>query len=80
MNIYLITQNVVNDYDTFDSAVVVAESKEAAASMHPGGDTIPQDCNYSWTNDPKDVSVQFLGVADAYFAASMIICSSFNAG
>ena len=35
MNLYLISQNHNNDYDTYDSAVVVAESAESAKRMHP---------------------------------------------
>lgn len=34
-NIYLISQDVNCGYDTFDSAVVIAESVEEARAMHP---------------------------------------------
>lgn len=36
MNIYLISQNSHTGYDTYDSAVVVAESADAARFLHPG--------------------------------------------
>ena len=35
MKLYLITQDIVNDYDTYDSAVVSAESPEDARKIHP---------------------------------------------
>jgi len=35
MKLYLITQRMVNDYDTYDSAVVAAESAEDAQKIHP---------------------------------------------
>lgn len=37
MNLYLISQSQWTGYDTFDSAVVVAESEDAARDMHPRG-------------------------------------------
>lgn len=33
MNLYLISQDVNNDYDTYDSAVVAAESEEEARGI-----------------------------------------------
>lgn len=35
MNLYLISQDVSNDYDTYDAAVVAAESEEEARKIHP---------------------------------------------
>lgn len=35
LNLYLISQTVNNDYDTFDSAVVAAYDEEDARSIHP---------------------------------------------
>jgi hypothetical protein len=35
MNLYLISQGVNNDYDTYDSAVVVAEDEESARKIYP---------------------------------------------
>ena len=35
MNIYLIWQNENRGYDTYDSAVVVAEDEESAKLIHP---------------------------------------------
>lgn len=35
MEIYLLEQDLNNDYDTYDSVVVIAENKEDAIKMHP---------------------------------------------
>ena len=35
LNLYLISQTVNDDYDTFDSAVVAARDDEDARSIHP---------------------------------------------
>lgn len=35
MRLYLITQNLVEGYDTYDSAVVAAESSDDARKIHP---------------------------------------------
>lgn len=36
MKLWLITQNSNDGYDTYDSAVVVAETEEYAKKIHPG--------------------------------------------
>jgi len=35
MNLYLISQTINNGYDTYDSAVVCAESEDEARKIHP---------------------------------------------
>lgn len=37
MKLFLISQSVNNDYDTYDSAVVCAEDEEAAKRIDPSG-------------------------------------------
>ena len=39
MKLYLISQTLVEGYDTYDSAVVSAESPEDARTIHPSGFT-----------------------------------------
>ena len=39
MKMYLISQTLVEGYDTYDSAVVSAESPEDARTIHPSGFT-----------------------------------------
>jgi len=35
MNIYLLSQDINNNYDTYDSVIVIAESEEEARKIHP---------------------------------------------
>lgn len=76
MNIYLIEQDVNNDYDTYDSAVVVADNEKAARNMHP----YDQDNKIGgmWAM-PKDVKVTKVGIA-WNDAKARVVCASFNAG
>lgn len=80
MKLYLISQDVNNDWDTYDSAVVAAETEEQARVMHPGGGTINPNSQFSsWATNPDDVLVEYIGDA-ASGTKSGIICASFTAG
>lgn len=82
MNIYLIRQSVNTDYDTFDSAVVVAESMDKAMHMHPGSNSGEWDGIYRPYDDwarVEDVEVRFLGTTNVFIKPE-VICGSFNAG
>lgn len=79
MKLWIINQAVNNGYDTFDSAVVAAESEEEARNILPYGD----DWNYArrikvWANNPSEVNVEYLGTTDRKIRG--IVLSSFNAG
>lgn len=96
MNIYLISQDKNNGYDTYDSAVVFAESEEEARNMHPSGKPLKDGSWYEypvpgdpwrsrvypdvWCEFPSDVSVQLLGVASDPEQGPGVILGSFNAG
>jgi hypothetical protein len=75
MNLYLISQVVNQDYDTFDAAVVCAESEQDARLIHPEG---PDGWESMWAPVDK-VEVKFLGSADPSVEAG-VVCASFNAG
>ena len=69
MNLYLISQDINDEWDAYSSAVVAAETEEEARLIHPGGD---RDfyCDHEdginlgfWANSPTDVKVEFLGIA-----------------
>lgn len=93
MKLWLISQNVNNDYDTYDSAVVAAESEEEARCTYPGDSgykwsgskwqyhshdgQVFNMAGYSWV-DPAAVDVQFL--AEGYEGPAGTVCASFNAG
>lgn len=96
MNLYLISQTANNDYDTYDSAVVVAESLADAVKVSPSS-------FYKWHEEggwhfqyadgterpfgvphdwvmPKDVTAVLIGSASAELEPGHVICASFNAG
>lgn len=84
MNLYLISQNVNTDWDTYDFAVVAAESASLAQRTYPGV-YLPRDWPESsyddldeWTS-PANVHVKYIGEA-AYDIAAGVICASFKAG
>ena len=47
MNLYLITQDQNRGYDTYESAVVAAETEEQAKSINPAGERYWKDTAYS---------------------------------
>lgn len=77
--LFLIYQKVSNGYDTYDSAVVVAESEEEARKIHPSGYKWDDWTGYSWCN-PEDVKVEFIGNARKDLENKTVVCASFNAG
>jgi len=80
MNIYRISQDGNTRYDTYDSAVVVAENEEDARSIHPdGGEFDPNEGWPTWCKQKEDVKVEYMGIADKSLKRGVIL-SSFNAG
>lgn len=73
-----ISQNVNASYDSFDSAVVAAETEEAARQTNPDGDRWG-DIYSAWCPDPQQVIVEHIGEAAPGIAAGIIL-ASFNAG
>lgn len=78
MKLWKISQDVNNDYDTYDSAVVAAETEEIARCIPPGamyaGGRWPADI---WA--PVDKVVEYIGEAKPGTASGVIV-ASFNAG
>lgn len=81
MNLYRISQDVNDDYDTYDSAVVVAETEDDARLIHPSERSWDGKSERwsSWSN-AEDVAVQHIGIANSWLESGTVICSSFNAG
>lgn len=48
MRLYLISQNINNDYDTYDSAVVAAETPAKAQRIHPDYEVYFDLDKWSW--------------------------------
>jgi len=85
MNIYLLTQNIVTGYDTYDSAVVAAETEDKARMIHPSEYTTTKRWSYANYSDgdwPKFsqrhlITVELVGTTDK---EAGLILGSFNAG
>lgn len=90
--LYLLTQSDRNDYDTYDSCVVVACSPEEAKNISPRGDNYANrnsnehnqwnnDSRFnSWTNNPNNVKAEEIGTAIEGTENNTVIIASFNAG
>lgn len=85
MNLYLISQTTNDDYDTYDSAVVVAANEEDARHIHPSPHINRFDPDnlfdyHAWAH-PKYVTATWLATTnEPTLEAGNVICSSFNAG
>lgn len=81
MKLWLLTQNVNNDYDTYDSCVVAAFTQEQAKDIAPSGAVYGQDQwdLYNWC-EPTEVTATLIGDATVDIKYGEVICSSFNAG
>lgn len=79
--LYLLEQSVNNDYDTYDSCIVAAETEEEARHIRPylSGDWNDDYPFTSWVKDPKDVTVKYIGKASKDIKKGVIL-ASFNAG
>ena len=83
MKLFLISQDQNTGYDTYDSAVVVAETEEKARNMDPstGEQMTKERWNYpfsGWCTSPEYVRVEYLG--EAVWDEECVVCASFNAG
>ena len=86
MKLWLISQVANDDYDTYDAAVVAAETEADARNMHPGGhggvlwDRAASERGFSsWCYAPEQVTVRLIGDAIEGTEAGVIL-ASFNAG
>ena len=81
MKLFLISQTENRGYDTYDAAVVCAESEEAARQMNPSGhgDMRWGKVFSTWCSSPDKVSVQLIGKASPDLSPG-VVCASFNAG
>jgi hypothetical protein len=81
MKLYKISQNKNVDYDTYDSAVVCAESVDDAKQWNPTGKknvTTTFESYSSWTTI-EHVKVEEIGEAKEGMKEGIIV-ASFNAG
>lgn len=76
-NLYLIYQTEIDDYGTFDSAIVCADDRDEARNTLPApyvhwGDSC-------WCSSPDKVRVELIGVAARDLEKGCVL-SSFNPG
>jgi hypothetical protein len=88
MKLYLLSQNVNNGYDTYDSMIVAASTKEEARRIHPMTENGMVEegiwissgkFRSNWAETPDQVKVELLGLA-VKGTKKGIILTSFNAG
>ena len=93
--LWLLTQNVNNGYDTYDSCVVCADTEDEAKQTSPDEYTVFRNGDWyyvfndgHWDDEPDvfttwapvdQVTVTYLGEADSSVAKG-VVCASFNAG
>lgn len=89
MKIWRISQKANNDWDTYDSAVVFADTEQDARMTYPAGYKFTNGESIEWNGketsygswcDAKDVNVEYLGTTDREVPNKTVICASFNAG
>ena len=73
MNLYLLTQEAVTGYDTYDSIVVCPSSVKVAKKL------VPSVSGDSWPLNPDVVKAKYLGKA-APSVKPGVVLASFNAG
>jgi hypothetical protein len=81
MKLWIIKQNMNNDYDTYSDAVVCADTEEEARLIHPNGydDWDGTDNTFSTWCGYKDVVVEYIGEAKEGLKKG-VVCASFHAG
>jgi hypothetical protein len=80
MNLYKISQTVNDSYDSYDSAVIAAETEEEARRIHPTGELqgVEWDKWHTWAKLDQ-IKVELIGTAAPGIAKGVIV-ASFNAG
>ena len=82
MKLWHISQTVNNSYDTYDAAIVAAETEGEARAIHPSGhnDGWEEDGSRPWNWAlPAEVTATYIGES-ADGTQPGVILASFNAG
>lgn len=80
LKLWLISQTENSGYDTYDRAVVCAETEEYAKHIHPSGN--PNDWGNgwkAWADSPEGVTAVEIGMAAPGVLPGVVV-ASFNAG
>ena len=84
MKLFLISQDSNCHFDTYRSAVVIADNKEEAKRIHPDGlsdisiGEYP-DSSSDWVTNPDLVTAEYLGEAKEG-SKKGVVCADFCAG
>lgn len=78
-NLYRLTQDVNNDYDTYDSCIVCAKSEDDARRISPNNYYAWGEYS-GWAYKVEDVKVEHIGVALPHILLNSVVIASFNAG
>ena len=78
MKIYKVWQNDVNGYDTYDSAVIIAEGINRAKRISIEKLSRGQGLSKTWTDDIHKVHATEIGISNK--DEEEIVVASFNAG
>jgi hypothetical protein len=80
MKLFLLAQDSNNDYDTYDSCIVAAETKEDAITISPDEYNAIGGGRYtSWAFNYDSISCEEIGVANDNVKRGVVL-ASFNAG
>ena len=85
MKLWLLTQSECSGYDTYDSAVVAAETNEQARDVNPSEygaaliDWPKGNGPGGWATSREYVTAEYIGEAKPGTEVG-VICASFNAG
>jgi len=85
--LYLITWEAEVWYDTFNAAIVCAESVPTARKIEPThqGHTPriwpewrAKEYSRSWAEHPRDVAVKKVGIASGHIKLNSVVCANFQ--
>jgi len=80
MKLWKISQTENSGLDTYDAAIVVAETEELARTLHPSNMAVHREQgDESWATSPDNVKCEYLGEARTLLGDGVIL-ASFNAG
>lgn len=83
LKLYRLSQQVNNNYDTYDSCVVCAPSKKTAKTIAPDGKHMDWHRRKfgigTWASDVSDVKCEYIGKAFKDIEEGVVV-ASFNAG
>jgi len=79
MKLWLISQDKNNDWGTYDSAVVAAETELDAKKMHPNGCREVNDTGDKYRDWTTLSNVNAVCIGESFDNCPRVICASFNA-